>query len=495
MARTLIKKWLALLPVFFLSLAAGAQMSGSTAVPANDSAIAFASGQYRANSFLRQLFMGANYRNEWEQEVKVPVFHFTGSGFKIKDLGGGMQTKSLHLVDAAGKEWALRTVEKYITKASISPAMRNSLGRHLSQDLISAAFPYAAPLAGEVAHAAGIICARPQVFYVADDEALGSYRSAFAGMLCTLEERDPVFSVTETSEALLKNIRSDNRYRVQQEIYLQARLLDILIADWDRHADNWRWGLKDSAGYRFYYAAPRDRDWAFYYSKGWVPWLARITGSMPCLVSFTNRLKNVKMLSWKAWKMDQEFTNELSAPDWETIINKFQERLTDAAIEEAVNVLPASVYATNGATFVKQLESRRDALKKEVMKYYRFLSGEVVINGSDAEEKFVVSSKDKDLLVTVYSNDRKLYQRSFSSNETHSITLNGFGGDDVFEIDEKAQSGIRLKIMGGKGKDRYDLKGKVRTTVYDAKEETATGQVTNAKFIWQDDAASPSAKQ
>jgi hypothetical protein len=470
-----------------LWLAVPAQNSNQPSLPVSDSVVTRASTRYRLNSFLRRLFMGTNYRNEWEQDVKVPVFHFSGSGFTVKDLGGGMQTKSLHLADAQGKQWSLRTVDKTVTDAALTPALRNKVGRGLSQDLISAAFPYASPVAGKLASAAGIIAANPQIFYVADDSALGTYRSLFAGSLCSLEERDPGFDSTESAEEFLKNIRASNHYKIQQEVYLRARLLDMLIADWDRHADNWRWGTRDSAGFRFYYAVPRDRDWAFYFSKGWVPWLAQKTGGVSCLIPFTRKLKNVKMQSWKSWAMDEELTNELDAGAWGRIIDSFCTLLSNDAIASAVKALPASVYKSDGEGFVKKLESRRDAMKTEVMKYYRFLARDAVVNGSDAEENFVVSAAGEGFRLTVYrgGTKQKIYERSFSPTETYTVTLNGFGGADVFQIAENVKSKIRIKIIGGDGADQYDLKGNVRTTVYDTKQEATVANAGKARFFWE----------
>ncbi|MDQ3277088.1 MAG: hypothetical protein M3Q06_02105, partial [Bacteroidota bacterium] len=124
-------------------------------VRAKDSVLTYASSLYKPNSFLRTLFLGKNYRKEWEQLVTVPVFRFSGSGFTITDLGGGMQTKSLHLVDSLGKVWALRTVDKDVSNAGVA-ALRISAGQRIAQDMISAAFPYGAVLAGELAHAIGL---------------------------------------------------------------------------------------------------------------------------------------------------------------------------------------------------------------------------------------------------------------------------------------------------------------------------------------------------
>jgi len=434
----------------------------------SDSVVTFASAQYEPNSFLRRILMGNNYRKTWQQQVTVPVFHFSKSGFTIKELGGGMQTKSLRITDRAGKDWSLRTVDKDVSNALIP--IESSLLRKASQDLISAAFPYAAPVVGELAYAAGVVAARPQTFYVADDPQLGNFRPIFSNTLCTLEERDPGFDSTHNSVTVLYDLTQNNSYKIQQHALLNARLLDVVIADWDRHADNWRWGMKDSAGFRYYYAIPRDRDWAFYQSKGWIPKLIQKTGGMRCFVNFDAKLKNVKDLSWKSWTFDRLFLNELTAADWEAAIRKLQEALTDDVIERAVQKLPSSVYAMSGADFINKLKSRRNSLKEEVMKYYRFLSEEVLVNGSNKNESFSISTVGDSLVVTVVNTNEKrmLYQRKFSSADTYSIIINGYGGADIFEVDEKAKSKIRITIRGGEGADKYNIKGDVRTKIYDS---------------------------
>src|SRR5829696_1816801 len=112
------KKYISLF-FLFSGLFASAQYNtqDSHAFTAADSIITIASSAYQPHSFLRRLLMGNNYRDVWKEHVKLPVFYFSRSGFQIKELGGGMQTKSLHIVDAAGKEWALRTVEKDVAGA------------------------------------------------------------------------------------------------------------------------------------------------------------------------------------------------------------------------------------------------------------------------------------------------------------------------------------------------------------------------------------------
>jgi len=468
----------ALLCLAFYSAPAQDKLSLTIEHKAADSVATSASLGYQPHSFLRRFFMGNNYRDAWKEPVTLPVFHFSGSGFQIKELGGGMQTKSLHMIDSTGKEWSLRTIDKDVS-AAIPPGIRSRLVLKASQDLISAAFPYASPIAGELVHGVGITAARPRIVFVADDPALDSFRSIFANTLCMLEERDPGFAITDNSVTLADNVLKSSQYKVQQQQLLKARLMDMLMSDWDRHADNWRWGLKDSAGLKYYYGIPRDRDWAFYNSKGAMPKLMRLTGGMRCFISFGPELKNIKDLSWKAWTLDKKFLNELDAAAWQATTKEVQQLLTDSVIAAAVHTMPTSVFAMYGDAFISALKSRRDALQEEVMKYYDFLSEEVIIDGSNEAELFSVLAAGEGLRVVVQragSEKQKIYERSFSPSETYFIKLNGLGGNDVFQIDEKAKSKIKLIIDGGDGADYYFLKGQVRTKVHDTSINTDSGE-------------------
>ena len=45
----------------------------------------------------------------------------------------------------------------------------------------------------------------------------------------------------ESTDDLLKKLRKDEKYVVDDATYLRARLFDMVIGDWDRHVDQWRW--------------------------------------------------------------------------------------------------------------------------------------------------------------------------------------------------------------------------------------------------------------
>src|SRR5687767_13483576 len=84
---------------------------GFSQKPFSDTVVSSASTQYSA-SFLGRLIAGSNYRREWGTPVAMPVFYLKESELTIKELGGGMQTKSLRLLDKRNREWVLRSVDK-----------------------------------------------------------------------------------------------------------------------------------------------------------------------------------------------------------------------------------------------------------------------------------------------------------------------------------------------------------------------------------------------
>ena len=438
-----------------------------------DSVVSSASERYNT-SFLGRLIMGSNYRKVWTTPVTMPVFDIKAKGFTIKELGGGMQTKSLRLVDKNKTEWVLRTIDKD-AEGALPEKLRIPLVVNFVQDMISASHPYAALVVSDLAQATNIIAARPRLYFVPDDENLAPYRGIFANTACFLERREPTpdRSETESTSKIMEEIIEENDHLVLQEAVLNARLLDMLAGDWDRHPDQWRWGVVDLGAPKYYYAIPRDRDQAFFWTNGLLPRFIRLF-AMKHISGFRKESRGLKNLNYKSWAFDKLFLNELDAAIWERVVKEFKNKLTDDVIQKAVKKLPGEVYAINGAMLESRLKSRRNTLLEGAMKYYRFIAGTVDISGTEEDELFEIKSNDQRLSINVYrlkenkERDKKIYERSFDREDTRFINLKGLGGNDQFLVEENISSVIKLKISGGEGKDVYDLNGKIKTVVYDS---------------------------
>lgn len=440
---------------------------------------------------LKKFFMGQNYRAAWSQPVNMKVFNVLKEkgGFDTSKItfGGGKQTKSLRLVNKkTGQEWVLRSMNKNPTKA-IPEAFRGTLAGDLVTELNSAAHPYAALTVPDLADAIGVNVPHPELFFVPDDPALGFYRELFANNICMLEERnvsvnnvrstDSIKIKTETTAKVFAQMLDENDHQTDQSQVLRARLLDILIGDFDRHFDQWRWGTIDSTKGKsvkgkIYHPIPRDRDQTFFYSDGVILRLAS-RRAMPFLKGFRHTIPQVEWLGYSARDFDRIFLTDLDATEWSNIITELQTKWTDTIIRTAVKKLPPEVYGFDGETIVEKLISRRNLLAAEGMKYYHFISKEVNIVGSNQKEYFKVSNSPDGLHIRVYArskgNDTSFikYDRTFKSSETREIRLFGLNDDDKFDIEENVSTRIKLRIIGGKGNDTFDIKGGVENLLYD----------------------------
>ncbi len=445
-----------------------------------DTVVIAASDQYKNPNGLRKFMLGTNYRKEWGTAIPMKEFNLNKEkgGFVIKSLGGGKQTRSLKLEDKNGKEWTLRSIDKDPEKA-VPQAFRGTIGQDIVQDAISASHPYAPLTISTLAKAAGVVQAAPELFYVPDDPSFGPYRKIFANSVAMLEQRDPVPNGedTKSTATVTDKLLDDNDNSIKQEDVLTARLLDMLIGDYDRHADQWKWGVADTGKGKLYYPVPRDRDQAYFKSNGFlIKMIARF--AIPYLSGFESKFDDINKFNTVAKDFDRFFMNRLDQNNWQTAVDKFTSSITDGVIHQAMLQLPPKIYEINGLKIEKKLRDRRDALTKRAMAYYKFISKEVTVTGSNKKEYFYVQQEGKNVVVSMYKRTKEtdsaalIYKRVFDPNVTDEIRLYGFNGDDDFKVDENVNTKILIRIIGGKGTDTFTLAGGAKKYVYDLSTES-----------------------
>ncbi|HET9745215.1 MAG TPA: metallophosphoesterase, partial [Chitinophagaceae bacterium] len=435
-----------------------------------------ASDKYPPLTGFKKFVLGQNYRYEWSAPVNMKVFkiHEEKGGFDITGLGGSKQTRSLKLTNRkTGKDWVLRAVDKLPTGA-LPPEFRGTIAQDLVMEFNSASHPYAPLVVPELAKPLGILAPRPELFFVPDDPALGFYQPLFANRVCMLEESDPTVdgSDTRSTAKVFSKLIDENDHRADQFAVLRARLLDIMIGDFDRHFDQWKWETNDTGKGKLYYPIPRDRDQAFFDSDGQLL-KASSRNLLPFLQGFRHDIPDVNWLGYAARDFDRVFMTDLDEEEWKETIAEVQQTLNDSVIARAVRKLPPEVYPMNGKTITDKLIARRNALTNEGLRFHKFLSREVNVVGSNQKEYFKISDHPHGLQVRVYAreagNDTSfiMYDRVFQSSVTREIRLYGLNDDDLFEIDENARSRIKLRIIGGKGNDTFNIKGHVENLLYD----------------------------
>jgi len=439
---------------------------------------------YNDVSGTHRFFLGENYRKLWAAPVKLPIFHIATEkgGLKILQKGGGQQTKSLRLEDPTGQQWVLRTIQKYPEKG-LPVDLRPTVAKDILQDQVSAAHPFSALTVPPLAQALGVPHSNPKVVYVPDDPALGNYRKDFANQLFLFEEREPLDAdKTDNTLKVQRKLQEDNDNRVNEKTVLRARLLDMLLGDWDRHEDQWRWEKIDGKHETIYEPVPRDRDQVYYKTSGVLPWIVAHQWLKSKFQGYSNEIRDINGWNFNARYFDRYFLNQLSEDDWKEQISFVQSKLTDELINKAMKLMPDTIYQLSGKEIAAKMIARRNGLAKQALEYYRFISREVEIPASDKTDQFTIHNEaDGNLTVTVNkikkdgSIDKVTYHRTFTPSVTKEVRLYGFAGDDVFSVTGSQPSPIKVRMVGGDGMDSFavndSLHNKRNLYIYDRSDQ------------------------
>jgi hypothetical protein len=444
-----------------------------------------ASDQYDAGR-TKQFLLGTNYRKTWSQDIVVPVFDIGSEkgGLKIVQRGGGMQTLSLRLEDSTGHEYVIRSVEKFPEHA-VPEVLKKTFAQDLVQDQISASHPYGALVVPALAEAAGIYHTSPKLVYIPDDIRFEAYQQMFAGSLAIFEERpsgdwsdarhfgnSP--KIINTAKVLEK-LAADNDNKVDQLFVLRSRLFDLLIGDWDRHDDQWRWATFKDKKTETFRPIPRDRDQAFFVNEGKLAKVWSRKWALPKFEGFDEKIDWAPGLSFNARYFDRTFLSELTRENWIATVGELQHGLTNEVIEKAIRQWPQEIYDLDGERIISSLKARRDNLLTDALSLYEFLAKGVDVTGSDKAEVFNVSHlPGGDVAVQVFKLTKDgdvgkiLFDRVFRKNETRELRLYGLGGDDKFNVSGSTKRPLTVRIIGGAGKDSLadNSRLRVRRTIF-----------------------------
>jgi hypothetical protein len=419
--------------------------------------------RYRASG-LHSFLLGKEYRSLWATPITVPVLDlrtFAG-GLRPISRGGGQQTKSLLLAAPDGKEFFFRSVDKD-PSAALPPELRGTVAGSIVRDQTSSALPTAPLVVNRLLDAAGILHGKTYLV-VLPESGLGDFQADFGGTMGFLEERvggakSPAAhwagaSEIINSDSLFARVQQGEGDRVDARAFLTARLFDVFIGDWDRHAGQWNWARFGETTPRRWVPIPNDRDQALVKYDGVLLTIAR--QSSPQLVNFGAKYAYMPGATWNGRNLDRQFLSELDWPVWESVVGSLSAALTDAVIDSAVRALPPQHYALKSQTLARDLKTRRDHLREAAEKYYRQLGKQVDVYATDtADRARFTGGPDGRVELTLSSDsaDAPYFRRQFDPKVTKEVRLYLGGGDDVAVVAGKRSGSPTLRIIGGEGSD------------------------------------------
>lgn len=430
---------------------------------------AVANPDYEAGG-VKKMLLGQHYRDSWTTQVEIPMLNldtFKG-GLLPLQVGGGRQTQSLKFRGEDGLEYVFRSVDKDPRKA-LSHDLRETVIALAVKDQTTTQQPFGAMAASSLLDSLNILHASPKLYVMPDDPKLGPFQEQFGNMLGMMEDRptgkkelQSTFADADDikrSVSMFRELYKDRDNTIEQEEYLRARVFDILVGDWGKHEDNWKWAGYDVPGGQVFRPVPRDRDHVFSRWDGLIPWLADREWAKPSGENFDYRIKGLRSLMWQARHLDRFLANGAGREDWLKAANEVESAIDEQAVADAMDQMPAEIREKDAAAIEAKLNSRREMLTKYADNYYHMLAKQVDVVGSVKDELFEAEyQQDGSLDVRMFKlkkgvKDKLFYERRFLREETKEVRLYGLMGEDKFEIKGTAGKSPLIRIVPGEGRD------------------------------------------
>lgn len=349
-----------------------------------DSATVMISDFYDRGS-LTASFLGTHYRALWATPITLPVFNIDSihGGLAFDETGGGQQTFSIKLKAKDERTYTLRSVNKDQSRA-LPAVLQYSFLRPLFRDQASALNPFGALVTEHFEETLDILHTDPTMYLIPYDSTLPDViQEQIAGRVMILEEEpdqswknskrfDFPDNIISTEEAIA---RSKKRSLVIDSLkYLEGRLLDFMISDWDRHGGQYEWAVYNTKN-KPPLARPvaMDRDMAFFkFDDGILNHVALAINNK--FQSFNPEYDDIPGLIRNSKDIDQYILRHVPLNQFVSKAKHVQNVLTDSVIYEAFKVYPPSVYSQYGVEHINILKERRARLDSAATVFHKLIN-------------------------------------------------------------------------------------------------------------------------
>ncbi|MEP3209123.1 MAG: metallophosphoesterase [Maribacter sp.] len=471
----------------------------ATSYPSEASASIYSEEEINKTGFFKTIW-GERYRKYYGTEVTAPTVNLDTlfGGLKPVRKGGGHQSKSLRLRHKNGKEYVMRALRKVselylqsmvFQQQYVMDDLQDTFLQEFLQDFYTGSHPYAPFTIGPLSDAIGIYHTNPILYFVPKQSALEEFNLSFGDELYMIEEHagdghgdlasygfsDKLISTDE----MLENLRDDEKYDVDAEMYARARLFDMVIGDWDRHVDQWRWAEFKEKGKKkkTYRPVPRDRDQAYsIMGDGLFMGLAtRLIPALRLMEGFKEEIRSVKGFnsSPKTYVLDLALLNETTRETWLAEAKYIRENLTSAVVDQAFLAFPEEVRDETVTEIKRVLLKRIATIEATAAEYYRILNKYAVVIGTDKDDWFEIEYLNKnEVEVSAYriidgEKKKRFFNKKFSKDFTKEIWVYGLDDEDRFVVKGTHKSKIKVRLVGGQNNDKYDVGAGGGTVIYD----------------------------
>ncbi|MFC4635542.1 metallophosphoesterase [Dokdonia ponticola] len=443
---------------------------------------------------------GAHYRYTYGIEVEAPVaiLDTLYGGLTVERAGGGNQTMGLRLVSKDDREYNMRAIAKdpiaFLKSSGYNDLdaddyFEGTVPATVIEDFYTAAHPYGAFAIPLLAEAIELNHTHPKLYYVPKQKALGNFNSTHGNRLYMIVEKpDEDFDKShmfnyskevESTSDLFKELRENEKLQLDERSYIRARIFDMLIGDWDRHEDQWRWAqdkVDEEKGITKYIAVPRDRDQVFANFDGKIlETTQKVMSGARQFGKYGPDIPHIKQFSQSAINLDRALVQRSDKSVWLEEVAYIQQHITPEIVAHAFRQAPIEIQDSVWMGIQEDLLSRKRNLPDIVSRFYDDFATFQSLKGTDKEDYFSIENTvEGDVHVIAYRmkdgvKETLLFDRTFYATETKHLWIYGLDDQDIFDVKGINVSPINIVISGGLENDTYTIEGGKNIAVFDQK--------------------------
>ena len=474
------------------------------ALPPTGTTTIYTEKQTKAGKFYTWLW-GEHYRKYYALPIQAETANISelNGGYTPFREGGGNQSNSLRLKSKDGQEFVMRGVKKNAVRFLNNRAFkRSTFGNELSNtfperfllDFFTTSHPFTGLSVNNMADKINLFHSNPELYYVPKQKGLGIYNKNYGNELYMIEEHFSADSKTLASldnaqdilstDEVLKNLRKDSKYSVDQDLYLRARIFDMLIGDWDRHEGQWKWAEYKSGNKIVYKPIPRDRDQAFSKFDGTAFKVIMNIPAIRHMKTFKDDIKSVRWMNMEPYPLDLILLKNSEQENWIAQAKYIQEHLTDQDIDTAFDNVPKEVKDETITDIQRKLKLRKRKLEDYATRYFNVLQEKVPLTGTVNKDKFVIIKTGNSVEVKQYelgkNGEQLVFEKTYNDIQTKELWIYGLEDDDLYEVSGEGKSKISIRLIGGYNHDTYHVANGNNVKIYDFKSQENTYNTRSA---------------
>ena len=459
---------------------------------------------------------GERYRKYFGTEVNAPTVDLDTlfGGLKPVRKGGGHQSKSLRLKDKKGREYVMRALRKNAVQYLQAVAFKDqyiegqfddTTTENLLSDVFTGSHPYAPFTIGKLSDAIGVYHTNPVLYYIPKQNSLTHFNDEFGDELYMIEERaasghgdKESFGFSDTvisTDDLLIFLNKSEDHFLDEEAYIKARLFDMLIGDWDRHEDQWRWAVFKENKKTIYRPVPRDRDQAFsiFGDGALLNIVTKLIPTLRLMKSYTAELKSPKWFNLEPYPLDIVLISKSGKDVWDKQVAHIKKNITDVVIDDAFTNFPNEVKDETISDIKRKLQGRRSNLQKISDSYFNHINKFQIIRGTQKNDWFEIERlKNRQTKITAYTikkgeKNNIFHQRIYNESETKELWIYGLDEEDVFIVKGDKKTQLKIRIIGGQNNDKYTILNGEKVIIYDFKTKKNTFETNKGRKKLTDD--------